>query len=153
MDTLEALTARVLDQVTGRDGAETDYVLSEPLTCPRCAGEVTEAPHPFAGGIKARGSAYSNGSGKNSVLVLEPEKGARQGEQEPDHRKVKHSTGRHFQAEDHSPDGAIVGRYEDSSGTVHGFLSLPAEIPDKRTNRDLEDVRASILDTVWKAPG
>ena len=51
------------------------------------------------------------------------------------------------------PDGAIVGRYEDSSGTVHGFLSLPAEIPDKRTNRDLEDVRASILDTVWKAPG
>jgi hypothetical protein len=32
----------LLDRVTGRSGAETDYMLAEPLKCPRCAGEVTE---------------------------------------------------------------------------------------------------------------
>ena len=52
-----------------------------------------------------------------------------------------------------SPDGAIVGRYEDSSGTIHGFLSLPAEIPDEQANRDLDGVRACILGAVWKAQG
>ena len=32
----------VLDQVTGRDGAETDYFLAEPLKCSRCAAAITE---------------------------------------------------------------------------------------------------------------
>ena len=32
----------LLDGVTSLDGAETDYGLSEPLKCPRCAREVTE---------------------------------------------------------------------------------------------------------------
>ena len=31
-----------LDEVTGRSGAEVDYVLSEPAKCPKCFGEVTE---------------------------------------------------------------------------------------------------------------
>jgi hypothetical protein len=32
----------VLDEVTGRDGAETDYVLPEPLGCPRCFAGIEE---------------------------------------------------------------------------------------------------------------
>ncbi len=32
----------ILDDVTGRDGSEVDYVLSEPGKCPKCFGEVTE---------------------------------------------------------------------------------------------------------------
>jgi hypothetical protein len=32
----------VLDKVTGRNGANTDYVMSEPARCPTCKLEVTE---------------------------------------------------------------------------------------------------------------
>lgn len=32
----------LLDEVTGRDGSDVDYILSEPARCPRCRGEVTE---------------------------------------------------------------------------------------------------------------
>ena len=32
----------ILDEVTGRNGAEVDYVLSEPAKCPTRFGEVTE---------------------------------------------------------------------------------------------------------------
>ena len=32
----------ILDEVTGRSGADVDYVLSEPARCPRCCREVTE---------------------------------------------------------------------------------------------------------------
>ena len=32
----------ILNDATGRDGAEVDYVLSEPAKCPKCFGEVTE---------------------------------------------------------------------------------------------------------------
>jgi hypothetical protein len=43
-DDAEIPLSWVLDDVTGRSGAETDYVylLSEPIKCPRCASEVTE---------------------------------------------------------------------------------------------------------------
>ena len=33
---------KLLDEVTGRDGAEVDYVLSESAKCPRCIGTITE---------------------------------------------------------------------------------------------------------------
>ena len=32
----------LLDSATGRDPARTDYILSEPMKCPRCSGEITE---------------------------------------------------------------------------------------------------------------
>ncbi len=32
----------ILDEVTGNRGSEVDYLLSEPLKCPRCFGEVAE---------------------------------------------------------------------------------------------------------------
>ena len=32
----------VLDEVTGRDASVTDYVLSEPATCPACGAKVFE---------------------------------------------------------------------------------------------------------------
>jgi hypothetical protein len=32
----------LLDEVTGRKGSGTDYVLAEPLKCPRCFREITE---------------------------------------------------------------------------------------------------------------
>lgn len=32
----------LLDEVTGSDGSDVDYILSEPARCPRCRGEVTE---------------------------------------------------------------------------------------------------------------
>jgi hypothetical protein len=32
----------ILDEVTGRDGATTDYFLTEPARCPRCGSEIIE---------------------------------------------------------------------------------------------------------------
>jgi hypothetical protein len=32
----------ILDQITGRSGSRTDYVLGEALRCPRCAAPITE---------------------------------------------------------------------------------------------------------------
>ncbi len=32
----------ILDRVTGRSGANSDYVLSEPLKCPRCIAAIRE---------------------------------------------------------------------------------------------------------------
>jgi hypothetical protein len=32
----------ILDEVTGRDGATTDYFLTEPARCPRCGSNIIE---------------------------------------------------------------------------------------------------------------
>jgi hypothetical protein len=32
----------ILDKVTGRSGATTDYILTEPVRCPICKHEITE---------------------------------------------------------------------------------------------------------------
>ena len=32
----------ILDEVTGRDALETNYLLSEPATCPECGAQVLE---------------------------------------------------------------------------------------------------------------
>ena len=41
-DEAEIPLSWLLDDVTGRDGATIDYVLSEPLKCPRCMAVITE---------------------------------------------------------------------------------------------------------------
>ena len=32
----------ILDEVTGRDGSNTDYFLTEPARCPRCGSSIVE---------------------------------------------------------------------------------------------------------------
>ena len=40
--TADVSFSRVLDHVTGRDGAKTEYLLTEPAKCPRCSRSVFE---------------------------------------------------------------------------------------------------------------
>ena len=41
-DSAELPLCWLLDDVTGKDGSTTDYLLSEPLQCPRCTAAIHE---------------------------------------------------------------------------------------------------------------
>ncbi len=54
----EVIFVMILDQVTGRDASTTDYVLSEPATCPECNAKVFEETLVDPVGMETSGRIY-----------------------------------------------------------------------------------------------